>query len=205
VHIEASLSFSSECILERQTMSESRGPRFRIPVVPDSINGKTVELSQMASSIKNLFTIRRSSPSDVARVIEIWRGSVHATHDFLTAADREEIDAAARAYLTEALLWVVVDRTDRPMAFSAVTGSNMDALFVAAEARGMGLGSMLVRHALSLAPNLTTQVNEQNSQAMRFYLKLGFKPFRRDARDDDGRPYPIVHLVWDDESGAVSE
>jgi hypothetical protein len=90
------------------------------------------------------------------------------------------------------------------MAFSAVTGSNMDALFVAAEARGMGLGSMLVRHALSLSANLSTQVNEQNSQAMRFYLKLGFKPVRRDPHDDSGRPYPIVHLVRDDESRAIS-
>lgn len=90
------------------------------------------------------------------------------------------------------------------MAFSAVTGSNLDALFVAAKARGMGLGSMLVRHAQSLSPVLSTQVNEQNSQAMRFYLKLGFKPVRRDAHDDDGRPYPIVHLVRDDESRAVS-
>jgi putative acetyltransferase len=160
-------------------------------------------LEQMLS-IERIFAIRRSRPGDVARVIEIWRGAVDATHDFLTAADREEIDAAACAYLVEASLWVVVDRTDRPTAFSAVTGSNMDALFVAAEARRMGLGSMLVRHALSLSPSLSTQVNEQNSPAMRFYLKLGFKPVRRDAHDDSGRPYPIVHLVRDDENRAAS-
>src|SRR5205823_5237534 len=79
-----------------------------------------------------LFAIRRSRPGDVVRVIDIWRGAVDATHDFLTAADREEIDAAACAYLARALLWVVIDRTDQPMAFSAVTGSNMDALFVSA-------------------------------------------------------------------------
>lgn len=159
-----------------------------------------------ASGIEDLFRIRRSCPSDVARVIEIWRGSVEATHDFLRAADRAEIDAAACAYLTEAslTLWVAVDKTDRPMAFSAVTDSNMDALFVAAEARGMGLGGMLVRHALSLSSSLSTQVNEQNSQAMGFYLKLGFKPVRRDEDDGSGRPYPLIHLVWDDTSRAVS-
>jgi len=106
----------------------------------------------LAASSEDLFGIRQSRPGDVARVIEIWRGAVDATHDFLTAADREEIDAAACAYLAEASLWVVVDKTDRPMAFSAITGSNMDALFVAAEARGRGLGAMLVRHALSLSP-----------------------------------------------------
>ncbi len=156
----------------------------------------------MAGNIEDLFAIRRSRTGDVARVIEIWRGAVDATHDFLAAADREEIDAAACAYLAEASLWVLVDEADRPMAFSAVTGSNMDALFVAPEARGRGLGRRLVRHALSLSPTstLSTQVNEQNSQAMGFYLKLCFKPVRRDACDGSGRPYPLVHLVRDEES-----
>jgi len=158
----------------------------------------------LAASSEDVFGIRQSRPGDVARVIEIWRGAVDATHDFLTAADREEIDAAACAYLAEASLWVVVDKTNRPMAFSAITGSNMDALFVAAEARGRGLGAMLVRHALSLSPSLSTQVNEQNLQAMGFYLKFGFRPVRRDAHDDSGRPYPLVHLVRDDENRAIS-
>jgi len=158
----------------------------------------------MPGNIEDLFAIRQSRLTDVARVIDIWRGAVDATHDFLTAAAREEIDAAACAYLAEASLWVLVDATDRPMAFSAVTGSNMDALFVAPEARGRGLGSMLVRHALSLSPTLTTQVNEQNAQAMGFYLQLGFKPVGRDAFDGSGRPYPIVQLLRNDESGVVS-
>jgi putative acetyltransferase len=158
----------------------------------------------MAGNIEDRFAVRRSRPADVARVIEIWRGAVDATHDFLAAADRAEIDTAACAYLAEASLWVLVDATDRPMAFSAVTGGNMDALFVAREARGRGLGSRLVRHALSRTAKLSTQVNEQNSQAMGFYLKLGFKPVGRDAFDDSGRPYPIVHLLRDDKSEVVS-
>jgi putative acetyltransferase len=158
----------------------------------------------MIGCTPHAFAIRRSRPGDVARVIEIWRGAVAATHDFLAVADRDEIDTAACAYLVGASLWVLVDETDRPMAFSAVTGSNMDALFVAAEARGRGIGRQLVRHALSLTSKLSTQVNEQNSQAMGFYLKLGFKPGGRDACDDSGRPYPIVQLLRDDESGVVS-
>src|SRR4051794_15096764 len=102
----------------------------------------------MTGNIENLFAIRQSRAADVDRVIEIWRSSVKATHHFLRDADRQEIDDSACAYLSEASLWVLVDETDRPMAFSAVTGSNMDALFVAAEARGRGLGARLVRHAL---------------------------------------------------------
>jgi len=151
----------------------------------------------MTGTIPAPFAIRRSHPGDVARVIDIWRGAVAATHDFLREADRAEIDSSACAYLATAELWVLVDDTDRPMAFSAVTGSNMDALFVAAEAQGKGMGRRLVQHALSLAPTLTTQVNEGNAQAVGFYLKQGFRPVRRDECDDDGRPYPIIQLLWD--------
>jgi putative acetyltransferase len=161
----------------------------------------------MAETLDEPFAIRRSHSEDVARLIDIWRGAVATTHDFLRAADRAEIDSAACAYLATAALWVLVDETGRPMAFSAVTGSNMDALFVAAEAHGRGMGRSLVQHALSLSPTLSTQVNEQNAQAMGFYLKLGFKPVRRDACDDDGRPYPIIQLAWSDEGrdGQISD
>ncbi len=153
----------------------------------------------MAGAVPEPFAIRRSHPGDVARVIDIWRSAVAATHDFLRPEDRAEIDSSACAYLATASLWVLVDETDRPMAFSAVTGSNMDALFVAAEAHGRGMGRRLVQHALSLSPSstLTTQVNEGNSQAVAFYLRQGFKPVRRDECDDDGRPYPIIQLAWD--------
>ncbi len=151
----------------------------------------------MAGTVSGPFAIRRSHPGDVARVIDVWRSAVAATHDFLREADRAEIDSSACAYLATAELWVLVDEADRPIAFSAVTGSNMDALFVAAEAHGRGMGRRLVQHALSLSPTLTTQVNEGNVQAMGFYLKQGFQPVRRDECDDDGRPYPIIQLAWD--------
>ena len=103
---------------------------------------------------------------------------------------------ASRSIGADSESLILVDEADRPMAFSAVTGSNMDALFVAAEAHGRGMGRRLVQHALSLSPTLTTQVNEGNVQAMGFYLKQGFQPVRRDECDDDGRPYPIIQLAW---------
>ena len=37
-------------------------------------------------------------------------------------------------------------------------------------------------------------VNEQNEQAVGFYLRLGFVVISRSACDDTGRSYPILHL-----------
>ena len=67
-----------------------------------------------------------------------------------------------------------------------LTGANMDALFVHADARGRGVGRALVTFAYGLHPTLTTQVNEQNTQAVGFYHRMGFVPFARSETDEAG-------------------
>jgi len=47
-------------------------------------------------------------------------------------------------------------------------------------------------------PTTTTDVNEQNSQAVGFYGKMGFKRTGRSPVDDQGRPYPLIHLRHDE-------
>ena len=70
-----------------------------------------------------------------------------------------------------------------------------DALFVDPTVRGCGVGKLLIEHALTLAPKLTTNVNEQNEQAVGFYKKMGFKVTGRSETDDLGKPYPLLNLV----------
>lgn len=72
----------------------------------------------------------------------------------------------------------------------------MDALFVDPDIRGCGVGKLLIEHALSLAPALTTNVNEQNEQAVGFYKKMGFRVTGRAEVDDLGQPYPLLHLCY---------
>ncbi len=50
--------------------------------------------------------------------------------------------------------------------------------------------------ALSMAPELTTNVNEQNEQAVGFYKKVGFKVTGRSEVDDLGKPYPLLNLAY---------
>lgn len=140
------------------------------------------------------YAMRASTPGDGAAVLQIWRDAVDATHDFLNPADRIAIEAELVDFLPSAPLWLAVDGEDRPVGFMLLNDAHMDALFIAPAHRGKGVGRMLVLHALSQVPGLSTDVNEQNDQAVGFYRRLGFVPVGRSALDGQGRPYPLVHL-----------
>lgn len=139
-------------------------------------------------------TLRPSRTTDGDAVVDLWRRAVDATHHFLSSEDRQAIDAEVAAFLPHAPLWVAVDAEDRPQGFMLVDGDHMEALFIDPDVRGSGIGRQLVQHALASHPQLGTDVNAQNKQALGFYLHLGFVETGRSDRDAQGRPYPLVHL-----------
>ncbi|MDD9651919.1 acetyltransferase [Klebsiella pasteurii] len=142
-----------------------------------------------------VISIRRSRHDEGEKLVAIWRRSVDATHDFLSKEYRVELETLVSSFLPEAPLWVAVTEKDEPIAFMLLTGEHMDALFVDPTVRGCGVGKLLIEHALTLAPKLTTNVNEQNEQAVGFYQKMGFKVTGRSETDDLGKPYPLLNLV----------
>lgn len=143
-----------------------------------------------------MITLRPSTSRDAARILEIWSKAVDATHDFLLAADRAAIEEEVSAFLPQAPLTLAVDSSDRPLGFMFVHEGHMEALFIDPDQHGKGIGRALVQAALASHPALTTDVNEQNAQAMGFYRRLGFEPTGRSDLDGQRRPYPLVHLLF---------
>ena len=141
--------------------------------------------------------IRLSRREDAGRIVDIWRSAVDATHDFLSASDRAEIEVAVRDFLPLTSPWLAVDAADRPLGFMLLSGAHMEALFVDAGHRGLGVGRALVEHAVGMAGLITTEVNEQNPQAVGFYERLGFLRAGRSEVDGQGRPYPLLHMRLD--------
>lgn len=141
--------------------------------------------------------IRKGRPEDVPRAFAIWSAAVDATHGFLTPADRAEIDAmVAQDFLPHVELWLAVDADDRPQGFLVMDGEMIDALFVDPAVHGRGIGTALLEHALSLAPNAVVDASEQATNALPFYEARGFVRTGRSPNDPQGRPYPIVHLRY---------
>ena len=141
--------------------------------------------------------IRNGRPDDVPRALEIWRAAVDATHGFLTPADRAEIDGmVANDFLPKVALLLAVDAADHPLGFLVMDGEMIDALFVDPAVHGRGVGTLLLTHALSLAPEAIVDASEQASNALPFYEARGFVRTGRSETDPQGRPYPLVHLRY---------
>src|SRR5262249_58572626 len=80
------------------------------------------------------------------------------------------------------------------LGFLGMSGSTMESLFLAPEFQRRGGGRRLVRHAQALHGELTADVNEQNAAARAFYEACGFVVEGRSELDDQGRPYPLLHM-----------
>jgi len=141
--------------------------------------------------------IRPSRADDLDTLVALWERSVRATHDFLSEADIDELrPLVGEALSDEALeLWVLAETTDVAIGFMALADQDIAALFLEPAYRGRGGGRRLVAHAQALrGGDLTVDVNEQNPAARGFYEALGFVVVGRSPLDDDGRPFPVLHL-----------
>ncbi|MDR2320956.1 MAG: GNAT family N-acetyltransferase [Microbacterium sp.] len=135
---------------------------------------------------------------DYPRLVEIWRSAVRATHDFLADEDFARIEGDLASVYLPAVTLEVAERDGRPVGFAGVAEGSLEMLFVADEARGSGVGTLLLQHVIENLAVTRVDVNEQNTGAHGFYLSRGFTPTGRSELDGDGRPYPILHLARSD-------
>ena len=141
---------------------------------------------------------------DFDRLAAVWEAAVRATHHFLTEDDIAFYRPLVRdQYLSQVELFLARDGNGLAVAFagvvpSAATGQNTAAklamLFVDPACHGKGMGRALVRHAAARYGDLDVDVNEQNPGAVSFYEKCGFTRTGRSGFDDQGRPFPLLHL-----------
>lgn len=132
---------------------------------------------------------------DYPALVDIWSSSVLATHDFLAPADREAIRAKLATDYFPAVDLSVAERARQPVGFCGVLDGNLEMLFVHAEHRGAGVGSLLLQHAVSDRGVRAVDVNEQNRLALTFYTRRGFHVVGRSQTDAAGLPYPLLHLA----------
>ncbi len=142
--------------------------------------------------IENLNNINNK---DIDEILDTWESSVRATHDFLS----EEDIISIKPHVVEGAKYVskllcVRDKQGTIKAFMGIHDSKIEMLFVSNDSRGNGIGKKLVEYAIQVLNINYVDVNEQNPQAVGFYKYMGFQVFKRSEFDDQGNPFPILHM-----------
>ena len=144
----------------------------------------------------NITTIEKDqrSPILIGKLLEIWEVSVRASHHFLTEADIVRLTPQAEnALRCIETLWVMEDE-QRPAGFMGVQECKIEMLFLHPDYFRKGWGKMLVEHAFRDLHVEYVDVNEQNPDAAKFYMRMGFKTFKRNECDSEGNPFPILEM-----------
>jgi putative acetyltransferase len=134
--------------------------------------------------------------AEFGRALEVWEASVRATHDFVSAADIEFFRPLVLAEFGQIqhLAGLRAD-DDRLVGFVGVADGKVEMLFLDPPVRGRGGGKLLLDHAVRVFGGTSLDVNEQNAQAVGFYLHQGFQITGRSPLDGLGKPYPLLHLA----------
>ncbi len=140
--------------------------------------------------------IAHANEEEYQTLIDLWEASVRATHHFLPEAEILALRPLILEHYFDAVTLLCARTEEGHIAgFSGVLEGKLEMLFVAPEARGGGVGRLLVAHAIGQCGAKLVDVNEQNAQAVGFYLKMGFVVTGRSSLDGQGKPYPLLHMV----------
>lgn len=132
---------------------------------------------------------------DYPRLVDIWRSSVLATHDFLADDHRDAIEERLASDYFPHVRLTVAERGGVAVGFAGTADGSLEMLFIDADHRGEGVGTRLLDHVISADDVTAVDVNEQNEQAYGFYLSRGFTVTGRSPVDAAGLPYPLLHMT----------
>ena len=137
----------------------------------------------------------------VARLVQLWGGSVRTTHHFLTPGDIERLKPCVEQGLMEIpVLGIAVpdeggsDDASCAAGFIGLDGEKIEMLFVASGVIGKHIGRQLVDWAVAEHGARLIDVNEQNAHAATVYRHWGFETYERTETDDYGNPFPILKM-----------
>ncbi|MGO3741367.1 GNAT family N-acetyltransferase [Kerstersia sp.] len=140
--------------------------------------------------------IRAYEAADLPCLSAIWFEASRRVHGFLgearLAAQRQLIEDS---YLPKAETWVAC-QAGQAVGFIGLLDNFIGGLFVDPAAQGGGVGQALMAHALRLKGPLELEVYAANTQALRFYQRLGCAETGRQAEDSEGLPFAVVQLRY---------
>ncbi|MEZ9820167.1 GNAT family N-acetyltransferase [Shewanella sp. 10N.286.45.A1] len=134
-------------------------------------------------------------PEYYAEMLAVWENSVRATHDVITEEDIEFFKPIIIEQAFPAVtLRCIKSESGSILGFVGVHDAKVEMLFVLNEARGLGVGTVLLQYAIEQLAAAKVDVNGLNPLAVGFYQHMGFKVVSRSPLDDMGKSFPILHM-----------
>lgn len=157
-----------------------------------------IEYYRLGLMLIKLIKEKKCIEAESAVLIDIWERSVRATHTFLTDDDIISIKPDVISALTniEKLLFLVTE-LGKIVGFMGIDSDKLEMLFIAPEYVGKGFGKMMLLSAIHDCGAVFVDVNEDNINALNFYIHMGFKVFARSETDGQGRHFPILHMKFE--------
>jgi len=141
------------------------------------------------------YKIDTISKAEYPEVVVVWEASVRATHHFLKEEDILYFKPLIlNEYLNAVQLGCIRNTDKKIIGFMGVADRQLEMLFIHPEYRGMGVGKSLLTYSIHELNVNKVDVNEQNEQAVEFYMHCGFEIISRSELDASGKPYPILHM-----------
>jgi putative acetyltransferase len=131
---------------------------------------------------------------DYAEITEVWEASVRASHHFLTEKNILFFKPLIPDFLSAVNLFFTRDDHNKIAGFLGTADNKIEMLFIHPSQMGKGIGKQFLLYAIHQLKATKVDVNEQNAQAVGFYLHAGFEIESRDELDGLGKPFPILHL-----------
>jgi len=150
------------------------------------------------NEMSNIHTVINRNDNEINDLLNIWESSVAATHKFLSEDDIRAIKPDVIEGLKEIEHLYCYYVYDTPQGFIGVANNKVEMLFINDNARGKGIGKKLIRYAIDNLNAKYVDVNEQNDQGIGFYKHMGFHIISWSELDEQGRPFPILHLKLSD-------
>lgn len=140
--------------------------------------------------------VAKVEQSDYPELIEVWELSVRSTHDFLSEENILTLKPLILEQYFDAVdLRCIKNNHNKILSFIGIAKHNVEMLFVLPTEIGKGVGKVLMHYATTNLNTNKVDVNEQNTKALHFYQKLGFKIVGRSEFDGQGNPFPLLHMT----------
>jgi len=127
-------------------------------------------------------------------VLSVWEKSVLATHLFLSEEDFVEIKLMLQDFDFTQLDVFLLSVDQKIAGFIGISDQKIEMLFLDPDYIGKGYGKHLIDYAFATFDVNLVDVNEQNTDAIKFYEKIGFETYERKELDDMGKNYPILKM-----------